>query len=113
VIWKSDADPTPTVSVAAWALVKPLRVVLLLIVSTNVPEGVVAALKTVRIDVPAPPDIVDELKVAPIPAELASAGIVTPSFTKPVKPAFGATVTATALLPGEGTETVVMFNARL
>ena len=43
---------------AAWALVKPLRVVLLLIISVNVPEGVLAVVVTVRMDVPVPPEIV-------------------------------------------------------
>jgi hypothetical protein len=90
-----------------------LRVLLLLTVRVKIPEGVLAVVVTVRMEVPAPPDIVDELSVAPNPAELATAGIVTPSFTRPLKPAFGETVTATGLAPGESIEIVVWFSARL
>jgi hypothetical protein len=80
-----------------------LRVLLLLTVRVKIPEGVLAVVVTVRMEVPAPPN----------PAELATAGIVTPSFTRPLKPAFGETVTATGLAPGESIEIVVWFSARL
>ncbi len=48
------------VRVVARDFVKPLKVVLLSIVTVNVPKGVLAVLVMVRVDVPEP-DIVDEL----------------------------------------------------
>jgi hypothetical protein len=72
-----------------------LSVLLLFTVSVRVPLGVLAVVFTLRMEVPEPPNIVDELKIAPIPTELAPAGITTASCTGVLNPALGAIVTLT------------------
>lgn len=54
---------------------------------------------TVRVDVPEPPDMVNELRVAPIPAEAVADGTVRPSLTRVLNWALGVIVIVTGWLP--------------
>jgi hypothetical protein len=83
------------VRVVVWDLVNPLRVLLLSIVSVYVPTRVLAVVVMVRVDIPEPPDTVDELYAAPMPADKVVVGIVRSSFTRVLKLPFGLIVTVT------------------